>query len=435
MEAIRKVVVVGGGGREHALAWKLAKCAGVTEVVVCPGNAGIRGASADATLYPQPADLTDLSGLVELCRAESPDLVVVGPEAPLCDGLIDRLSEVGILAYGPSQRAAELEGSKVFMKEFALRHGIRTAEHRILIEVDQVDEAVDSFDRPPVVKADGLCAGKGVYLPATHAEARTLAGCLLRGERHGRAGKTIILERRLGGFELSVQAICDGERALILPVAQDHKRIFDGDRGPNTGGMGAYAPALELKDALLERVRTEIIMPIVRGMASEGRPFRGTLFAGLMVEESEPNLLEINVRFGDPETQVIMPLLSDNLAWVLAGAAKGRLPDVPLVPEERKSCTVGVVMAAKGYPEGAEKGAEISGLSALVPMTDTFVFHAGTGEVDGKLLVAGGRVLCVVSKSSSFAEAKRRAYRAVQEIDFDGAQYRRDIGAAAPASF
>ena len=304
----RKVMVVGSGGREHALALALLDSPSVDEVVVCPGNAGTEGGGL------RNAVGTPLG----VAQAEAPALVVVGPEAPLCEGLVDDLAGRGILAFGPSREAARLEGSKSFMKSFAKRHGLPTARHIVLERVEDVAGAAREFALPPVVKADGLCAGKGVVVSQTHDEAIEAARGMLSGQSFGEAGLRVVMEERLEGVEASVHAICDGERALVLPAAQDHKRIGDGDTGPNTGGMGSYAPTPLVSPALMDRVREQIVLPAVRGMAADGHPYRGALFAGLMISPSgEPRLLEFNVRFGDPETQVLMAILRGDLAEAL----------------------------------------------------------------------------------------------------------------------
>ncbi|MGC4089295.1 MAG: phosphoribosylamine--glycine ligase [Polyangiaceae bacterium] len=427
MSSLRKVLVIGSGGREHALSLRLLESPSVREVVIAPGNAGT------ASLPPDLAHKSLRSSSaapLEVARAERPDLVVVGPEAPLCDGLVDQLTQAGFLTFGPSGRAAQLEGSKAFTKDFAARHGINSAPYVVVRSIDELPEALARFDAPPVVKADGLCAGKGVVMASSHAEAEAAARSMLSGESFGAAGQTVVLESRLQGAEVSMHAICDGERFIMLPAAQDHKRIGDGDQGPNTGGMGTYAPAPLLTDALTQRVEQEIIRPVLQGMAAEGNPFRGALFAGLMVSPTgEPQLLEFNVRFGDPETQVITSVLDGDFAEALAQAAAGALrPSALTLTGESAVC---IVLAAAGYPGTPRSGDVIDGLSDAAALPNVRVFHAGTRERDGRVVTSGGRVLGVTARGASLQLAHQRAYEAVARVRFDGMQFRRDIAARA----
>lgn len=413
-----RVLVIGAGGREHALAWRLSTSEEVAEVTVTPGNAGCRG---DGLVTRDGDPLT-------LARELTPSLVVVGPEAPLCEGLVDELSAQGSLTYGPSRAAAQLEASKAFMKDFANRHGIPTARHVVVRSMDEVEAALKEFAGVPVVKADGLAAGKGVVVAQSADEVRSAARAMLEEGRFGAAGGTVVLEERLLGAEASIHAISDGERLLVLPPAQDHKRIGDGDTGPNTGGMGTYAPAPLIDAALRQRIEREILEPVVRGMAADGTPFRGTVFAGLMVApDGNPRLLEINVRFGDPETQVLMSVLDGDLYRLLKSAAQGRLDLAQARVSARHS--VCVVLASRGYPAGSSKGDVIEGIDAANALTGVHVFHAGTKLVDEQVVTNGGRVLGVTATADSLAAARKLAYQAADQIRFDGCQLRRDIAA------
>lgn len=420
----QKVLIVGSGGREHALALRLLASPSVDEVIACPGNAG---------MVRLPPDLAHkrlrvaLGAPVEVARREGVDLVVVGPEVPLCEGLADRIRAEGILCFGPSQAAAQLEGSKAFMKAFCKRHGIRVARDVIVREPGELDAALAEFASPPVVKADGLCAGKGVVVAESFEQARAAAAGMLTGESFGAAGTTVVLEERLEGSEASVHALCDGKRAWVLPAAQDHKRVGEGDTGPNTGGMGTYAPAPLITEQLSERIRVEVIERVVEGMAQDGIPFTGTLFAGLMVSPSgEPVTLEFNVRFGDPETQVLTMITEGDFGAALASAARGALdPGVLTVSNQHAVC---VVLAAGGYPGTPRRGDVLSGLDVAETLPDVRVFHAGTELQGDRLVTAGGRVLGVTARAPSLREARDRAYAACDQIRFEGMHFRRDIG-------
>ena len=419
----RKVIVVGSGGREHALAQALLESASVQEVVVTPGNAGTQG---PATISGK--SLRSVKGRAfDVATAEKPDLVVVGPEQPLCEGLSDALSAQDILVYGPSSRASRLEGSKAFMKDFARKIGLVTARYEVVTDVDELPRALAKFQEPPVVKADGLCAGKGVVIVDSHEEAGEAAKLMLRGQSFGDAGRKVVLEERLTGQEVSIHAICDGSRAILLPAAQDHKRILDGDRGPNTGGMGSYAPAPIVDAALMRRIDEEIVTKVLDGMRAEGTAFRGTLFAGLMVSEAGvPQVLEFNVRFGDPETQVLMNVIEGDLCELLTTAARGALdPSAVHITTNQALC---VVLAAKGYPGEPAKGDVILGLSEAMARPNVRIYHAGTVMDGNRIETAGGRVLGVTGFAPTLQKAASYAYSAVECIEFEGRQFRRDIG-------
>ena len=407
-----KVLVIGSGGREHALCWALAASPLVTEVLCAPGNAGI---AAEARCAAVAVD--DLDGIVALAGTERVDLVVVGPELPLVLGLVDRLAEAGICAFGPTAAAARLEGSKAFTKDFCRRHGIPTAGYATFSDLDAARAHVRERGAPIVVKADGLAAGKGVVVAATVDEALSA----IDG-----ADGTLVIEECLVGEEASLFALCDGSHALEIGTAQDHKRAFDGDRGPNTGGMGAYSPAPILDAAMVERAMREIVRPTLAGMEAEGAPFTGFLYAGLMLTAEGPKLIEYNVRFGDPEAQVVLPRLMTDLGQLLMGALDGMLGHMSLRWLPAHALTV--VMASKGYPGSYERGTEIRGLDALMGDPDLLVFHAGTRRDGGRFLADGGRVLAVTGLGGDLRQAQQRAYAAVDRIDWPEGFCRRDIG-------
>jgi phosphoribosylamine--glycine ligase len=430
MQARRRVVVVGSGAREHALARALAEAR--CEVVVAPGNAGTATPnSPSARNAPVRAD--DVEGIVGLAAREQADLVVVGPEAPLVVGLVDALAARGIRAFGPTRGAARLEGSKAFMKRFCERHGIPTASFAVFDDADEAERhlrqhaARQSSPQPLVVKADGLAAGKGVVVPDTVDEACTAVDRFVRRRELGEAGATVVLEERLSGEEASFHVICDGSRAVALAPAQDHKRVLDGDRGPNTGGMGAYAPAPVVTPEVQARVMREIVEPTLAGMAAEGTPFRGALFVGLMIDRGVPRVLEFNVRFGDPETSVIVPTYAGDWFELLDASARGDLSAVAASGAVR-GAALAVVMAAEGYPGKPRTGDRIEGLDAPLP-GGAFVLHAGTTRAeDGAVVTSGGRVLAVGAHAETLAAAAGSAYEAVGHIRWRGEHHRRDIG-------
>ncbi|MFN3549790.1 MAG: phosphoribosylamine--glycine ligase [Mesorhizobium sp.] len=414
-----RVLLIGSGGREHALAWKLAASPMLTKLWAAPGNPGIAREATCVAL-----DVANHASVVGFCAENAVDLVVVGPEAPLVAGLADDLRAAGIAVFGPSARAAQLEGSKGFTKDLCARMGIPTAAYGRFNNAPKAKAYIRQVGAPVVVKADGLAAGKGVTVAMTLAEALDAVDACFEGA-FGGAGAEVVVEAFLEGEEVSFFCLCDGRVALPFGTAQDHKRVGDGDTGPNTGGMGAYSPAAVMTPALVERTMREIIEPTMRGMAEAGAPFSGVLFAGLMLTKDGPQLIEYNVRFGDPECQVLMMRLKDDLLVLLKAAADGQLGNVSVRWREETALTV--IMAAKGYPGTPQKGGVISGLDDAA--TDGVeIFHAGTAEVDGRLVANGGRVLAVTATGVSVAQAQRRAYAAVDRIDWPDGFCRRDIG-------
>jgi len=421
------VLVLGSGGREHALCWKLRRSPSVARVLAAPGSDGI---AREAACFPAVA-AGDADAVVALARRERVDLVVVGPEDPLAAGIADRLRGAGIATFGPSAAAARLEGSKAFAKDFMRRHRIPTAGHSVFDELDAARAHVRALGGPCVVKADGLAAGKGVTVCDGPEDAERALAEAMGERRFGAAGARVVVEERLVGEEASYYALSDGANVVPLAAAQDHKRALDGDRGENTGGMGAYSPAPVFTGAVEKRVLEEVVHPTVRGMAAEGHPFQGVLFVGLMIgPDGAPRVIEFNVRFGDPETQPLLLRLDADLAALLDGAARGRLDAVP-APAWRDAA-VCVVLASGGYPRAYPTGLAIHGLDDAERDPDVVVFHAGTRRgPDGGFVTAGGRVLGVTARGASVAEAQRRAYAACARIRFDGMHLRRDIAARA----
>lgn len=417
-----KILVVGGGGREHALCWTIAGSPLVTRLWCAPGNAGI---AEDAECVAIAAE--DVDGLIAFVEKNQVDFVVVGPEAPLVGGLVDRLDAMGVKSFGPSAAAAELEGSKGFMKDFCARHDIPTAAYGRFTDADAARAFIRDHGAPIVVKADGLAAGKGVIIAETVAQAEDAVTGMMEDGAFGDAGAELVIEEFLEGEEASFFVLCDGENALPLASAQDHKRVGDGDTGPNTGGMGAYSPAPIVTEALAETVMRNIIEPTMRGMAAEGAPYKGVLYAGLMIKDGQPRLLEYNVRFGDPECQVLMMRLKSDLLPALIASYDGVLKDFDLRWYDETAMVV--VMAANGYPGSYEKGSEIHNLDTAGADSDVQIFHAGTspGE-NGTILATGGRVLGVTAMGKTPADAQRTAYQAVDRIDWPDGFCRRDIG-------
>ena len=417
-----KVLVVGGGGREHALCWTISGSPLVDKLWCAPGNAGI---AQDAECVDIGAE--DVDALVRFCVDEGVDLVVIGPEAPLVLGLADTLRERGIRAFGPSADAAVLEGSKGYMKDLCARHGIPTATYGRFTDPDAAKLFIDERGTPIVVKADGLAAGKGVIVCETAERAYTAVDDMLMGGAFGDAGAEIVIEEFMEGVEASFFALVDGDNALPLASAQDHKRVGDGDTGPNTGGMGAYSPAPVVTDEIATTVMEKIILPTVAGMKEDGKPYQGVLYAGLMITDEGPKLVEYNVRFGDPECQVLMTRLMSDLVPALIAACDGELKDFDLRWFDEAALTV--VMASNGYPGRYEKGSEIRELDKAGKVAGTLIFHAGTASDEkGTIVATGGRVLNVTANGKSITEAQERAYKAVDRIDWPGGFCRRDIG-------
>ena len=415
------ILVVGSGGREHALCWAIAASPLVEKIYCTPGNAGI---AAEAECVAIAADNVD--ELVRFATEHAIDFVVVGPEAPLVAGLVDRLEAAGIKAFGPSAEAAMLEASKGFTKDLCAKYGIPTAAYGRFTEVAPAKAFIRDHGAPIVVKADGLAAGKGVIIAETVAEAEAAVDDMLSAGRFGEAGAEVVVEEFLAGEEASFFVLVDGRNALPLVSAQDHKRVGDGDTGPNTGGMGAYSPAAIVTEAMESVIMERIIMPTVDAMREEGKPYKGVLYAGLMIEDGEPTLLEYNVRFGDPECQVLMARLVSDLLPALIAARDGVLDMFDL--RWHDDAALSVVMASKGYPGAYETGSEIRGLEAAGALDDVTVFHAGTRAEESRILAAGGRVLGVTALGPTIADAQARAYDAIDRIDWPQGFCRRDIG-------
>lgn len=419
-----KILIVGAGGREHAIAWKIRQSPRLTQLFCAPGNAGTARLAENVPIPPE-----DIPSLLEFALARSIDLTVVGPEAPLVAGLVDDFQAAGLLAMGPTRLAARLEGSKAFAKNFMRKHGIPTAEYETYGEPTAAEADLKSgrYDFPVVVKADGLAAGKGVFICPDVSSALEAVGAIMRRKQFGAAGDLIVLEEFLQGEEVSFMVFSDGERYFPMVPSQDHKAVYDGDKGPNTGGMGAYSIDPILSESTREEVLRSIVAPTIAGMAAEGVPFRGVLYAGLMLTPAGPKVLEYNVRFGDPETQVVLPRLESDIVPVLEGVAKGDLRNVEV--KWNDNAVVCIVIAASGYPGSYKKGNEISGLEMAREKKDVIVFHAGTVLLNGKAITSGGRVLGMTARAQSLEEAILRAYEGVNSVRFDSMYYRRDIAA------
>ena len=423
------VLVVGGGGREHALVWALSRDRSVSRIICAPGNAGIADLAACMAV-----DVADPQAVLSLAAGVEADLTIVGPELPLTRGVVNAFAAAGRAIVGPTREAAALESSKAFAKAFMSRHNVPTARYRVCDDPAAALGVLASgeFSYPVVLKADGLAAGKGVVVAPDRAAAEAAVREAMVARRFGDAGDRLVIEEFLEGREASFFVVTDGRAAVTLPSAEDHKRAFDRDQGPNTGGMGAFAPSPLIDAAASRRVLDEIVYPVIEGMRAEGREFRGFLYVGLMMTRDGPKVVEFNVRLGDPETQVVLPLVGDGFVPILSQAAAGRLEETACPASDRAA--VGVVLASAGYPEKYETGKRITGLERASSMGDVIVFHAGTAARGGDIVTAGGRVLTVVGLGTDYREAIRRAYEAAGLVSFEGRHFRRDIGARAVMS-
>ncbi len=430
-----RILVVGSGGREHALTWALARSPSVEQVFVAPGNGGTEwpAASVDGSLRASSENVAissdDIPALRAFAEERQIDLTVVGPEGPLAAGIVDAFQAAGLPIFGPSAAAARLESSKAFTKDFLRETGIPTAAYATFSDLAAAEEYIAGTSGRVVVKADGLAAGKGVVVAGDRQEALDAARGMLQGHVFGDAGATIVVEERLAGREMSLLAFSDGRTVVPLPPARDHKRAFDGDDGPNTGGMGAYSPLGDVSPALIDELRTTVLQRAIDGMAARGTPYVGVLYAGLMLTPEGPRVLEFNCRFGDPETQAILPLLETDLASILLACVEGRLDEVSI--QWRPGACATVVLAAPGYPGAYPKGLPISGVDAAAALADVLVFSAGTARRDGRLVTDGGRVLAVSGLGPDLPAALRHAYAGVERISFEGRQFRHDIGGTA----
>ena len=418
------ILVVGSGGREHALIWKIAKSRKVKRLFCAPGNPGIAQIAECVNIK---AD--DISGLRDFASKEKIDLTIVGPEAPLTLGIVDSFEEKGLKIFGPSKKAAEIESSKAFAKKLMQEYSIPTSGYKIFKNPKDAKDYIKEQNFPLVIKADGLAAGKGVIICKTEEDAKDAIRLIMEKRVFGKSGDRVVVEEFLKGEEVSFLAITDGKSVVPLPPCQDHKAVFDGDKGPNTGGMGAYSPTPIITPKLKEEIMNSIMIPTVKAMAKEGRPYKGILYAGLMITKDGPRVLEFNSRFGDPETQPIMMRLKNDLVDVLSAAVDGKLSKVKLNCDNRLALCV--VMSSKGYPEDYEKCKEIKGIDEAVKLKDVVVFHAGTAIIDSTLVTAGGRVLGVTAMGVGVKRTINKAYEAVSRIKWEGAHYRKDIGAKA----
>ncbi len=417
------VLVVGGGGREHAIVHKIKQSKHITQVYCAPGNAGI---AKDAIC--KAIAVTDTDGLLEFARKNRIDFAIIGPEVPLVNGIVDEFEAHGLPTFGPTKVASEIEGSKSFAKYLMHKYNSPTAEYRLFTDANKARQFIKSTDQTVVIKADGLAAGKGVVVCDHVEQAFEAIELIMEKAAFGTAGKKVLVEERLQGEEVSVLALCDGENLAYLLPSQDHKPVLDGDKGPNTGGMGAYAPAPQMTAELMQQVDEKIMKPAIKGMALEGRPYRGVLYAGLMLTEKGPRVLEFNCRFGDPETQVVLPLVQSDIIEAMMSARDGRLSEFDL--QNKNQSAVSVVLASSGYPGAYKKGKKIIGLDHPLDR-DVLVFHAGTKMIENDIVTNGGRVLAVTALNNTLTNAIEKAYSVVKKITFDGAYYRKDIAAKA----
>ncbi len=419
------ILVVGSGGREHALVWKIAQSVRIDKIFCAPGNAGIAELAECVNIRQD-----DTLNLLQFAKNNKIDLTVVGPELPLVNGIVDEFQNHKLKIFGPSKNASQLEGSKIFAKEFMQRHNIPTAEFRVFFDSQSARNYLNGANLPLVIKADGLAAGKGVVVADSIKEAKEAVELIMEKRSFGRSGDKIIIEDCLKGEEVSVLAVCDGKDFIMLASSQDHKRIFDEDSGPNTGGMGAYSPAPVVTPELTQRIQKEILEPVINGMRQENNPFKGILYAGLMISDAGPQVLEFNVRFGDPETQVILPRLENDLVDLMLAAVDGKLGSMKL--NWKENTCVCVVISSSGYPGRYEAGKKILGLEEAQKEQGVVVFHAATksqlSERKQQIFTSGGRVLNVVGISEGIGGAIQKAYRAVEKIEFEGKHYRKDIG-------
>lgn len=416
------VLVIGGGGREHTLVWKIAQSPLVEKIYCIPGNAGI-SELAECLKMDIEGNFDQLANFAEDKKV---DLTVVGPEDPLANGIVDHFQKHGLRIFGPTKSATEIESSKVFSKEFMLRHNIPTAKAEIFDDPDKAKAYIKKVGAPIVVKADGLAKGKGVFPCRELEKALSAVDSIMINKEFGDAGNKVVIEEFMEGEEASFIAFTDGKTVLPTASSQDHKPIFDGDRGPNTGGMGAYSPAPVVTDEVHELIMETIMKPTIKGMAEEGRPYRGALYAGLMINDGKPRVVEFNARFGDPETQAVIPRMKNDIVPVIMACIDGTLDNIEIEWTDRPA--VCVVMASKGYPGSYEKGKVIFGLDEASKMADVLVFHAGTAKKDGEIITSGGRVLGVTASGNTIKDAIDKAYNAVKKISFEGAYYRNDIG-------
>jgi phosphoribosylamine--glycine ligase len=420
------ILIIGGGGREHALAWKIRQSPLCEKLYIAPGNAGTAEEGENVTL-----DVKDNEAVVRFAKERHVGLVVVAQDDYLAQGMVDALLDADIKAFGPTKAAARLEWSKAFAKEFMVRHGIPTAASKTFSSLEEALGYIETHPVPIVVKADGLALGKGVVIAATKEEAAETLREFMSGEKFGASGETVVIEEFMEGEEVSIHAFCDGKTARLFPVSRDHKRIGEGNTGPNTGGMGTIAPVPGLPDDFLHEVREKIVLPVIEGMMEEGNPFSGILYPGLMLTAEGPKVVEFNARFGDPECESYMRLLESDLVSIMRACADGTLDKEEVLWSDKSAVTV--MLASGGYPGAYEKGLEISGLADAAAEEDIVIFHAGTKEKEGRTVTAGGRVLGVSAVGESLKEARQRAYRAVEKIGFQGMQYRKDIGASEAA--